>query len=163
MKQFLFFLTASFLFVACNDTKGKETNPGQPTAETNVDIAALNKNFDAAWNAKDSAKIVGMMDDDVKLLNAKEVLSGKNELAAKWVSHSLPVASNLKTNVVSSDAGTQLAYEAGTFALDVTLPNQKPFPATGNYTFIWKKQADNSWKIHLIQIEDHAPETAAKK
>jgi ketosteroid isomerase-like protein len=162
MKQLFLSAGLGLILFSCNDIKGKETKNDPPLAETRIDITSLNKEFNAAWNAKDSVKVVSLLADDVKLLKVKDVLTGKTEVAAKWLNKNLPVAGNLKTNVVSSEADNHTGYEAGTFALDVSLPNQKPFEATGNYTFIWKRQSDNSWKINFIQLEDHDPAAPAK-
>lgn len=161
MKQLMFLLLAAMAIISCDNNKADAKDP-ETKEEAKVDVAALNKAFDAAWDAKDSAMVVGMLADDVRLLEARDNLSGKAEVASKWVGKNIGVAGNLKTNILTSETDGARAYEAGTFSLDVTLPEQKPFEVTGNYIFIWKKQADNSWKINYIQIENHDPETAKK-
>jgi|GEM_PF-971600 len=159
MKSITFLLLGVLALFACDNAKVEAKGSGAENSK--VDIAALNQEFDAAWNAKDSARLVQMLADDVRLLEGRDNHNGKAELANHWISRNLPVSGNLKTDVLSSEADTKTAYEAGTYSLDVSLPDQKPFTVTGNYVFIWKKQPDNNWKIQFMQIENHdqpAPE-----
>jgi ketosteroid isomerase-like protein len=107
-----------------------------------------------AWNNRDSVKIDSFFAADVQLLQADNRFKGKTEVVDKWVRQSLPAIGNLKTSVVSSDADNHFAYESGSFSVDVTAPNQPNAVGEGNYVFVWKKQADNSWKISYIQLED---------
>jgi ketosteroid isomerase-like protein len=162
MKQLMLFIAVVCCIYACNEptTAAVATDENLSTASFNID--SMNKVFDNAWNGKDSAALLAMMEDDVKMLKARDLFNGKDEIAKKWLSVNLPVANNLTTNVESKEADARTAYEAGTFALDVNIPNQPAFKATGNYTFIWKKQPDNNWKIHFIQIEDHDMEQPKK-
>lgn len=119
-----------------------------------VNVQDLNKQFIAAWNNKDSVKIDSFLAADVQFLQADNRLKGKTEVVQKWVKASLPVVSNLKTSVVSSDADANMAYEGGTFSVDVMIPNSPSGIGEGNYLFIWKKQSDGSWKVNYVQLED---------
>lgn len=162
MKQLMFLLLAAVAIASCDnnqaDAKNSETKP-----EAKVDIAALNNEFDAAWNAKDSVKVANLLAEDVRLLEARDNFSGKADVASKWIGHNIGVVGNLKTDTKKSEVDESTAYDAGLYSLDVTLPEQKPLQVTGNYVFIWKKQADNSWKISYIQIENHDPVEETKK
>ena len=142
MKIFLSFLAAYLLLLSCNDSKN------------NVNVSDLNKQFIGAWNTKDTSKLNPFLADDVQFLQSDSHYSGKNQVIDKWIKESLPTVANLKTNVVSSAVTDSLAYEAGTFSVDVTAPNQPGAIGEGNYIFVWKKQADKNWKISYVQLED---------
>ncbi|MFD2574242.1 YybH family protein [Spirosoma soli] len=119
-------------------------------------IQDLNKQFIGAWNNKESDKIISFLDEDVDFLQGNAHFKGKSEVSQKWVRETLPTLSDLKTNVVSSAADTHTAYEAGTFSVDVLPdgPNRPRGFGEGNYIFVWKKAADDSWKLSYAQLED---------
>jgi ketosteroid isomerase-like protein len=142
MKTVLFILATTVIVASCANQNNS------------VNVQDLSKQFINAWNSKDSAKIDSLLAQDVQFLQADSHLSGKNDVAQKWVRESLPTINNLKTNVVSSQTDKNTAYEGGTFSVDVTSPDQPGAYGEGNYFFVWKKQPDNSWKINYIQIED---------
>ncbi|UFH56453.1 YybH family protein [Spirosoma sp. KNUC1025] len=121
-----------------------------------VNIQDLDQQFISAWNNKDSSKIISFLADDVHFLQGNTHFKGKAEVADKWVRETLPTLTDLKTNVVSSAVDNQTAYEAGTFSVDV-LPLNPSDPhafGEGNYILLWKKGADNTWKLSYAQLED---------
>jgi len=121
-----------------------------------VNIQELNQQFIGAWNNKDAAKINALLADDAHFLQGDTHFKGKSEIAEKWVNETLPTLTDLKTNVVSSGADTRTAYEAGTFSVDVLPLNPKDPHAygEGNYILLWKKGADDTWKLSYAQLED---------
>ncbi|MBD2753273.1 YybH family protein [Spirosoma validum] len=121
-----------------------------------VNVQELDQQFIGAWNNKDSAKIISFLADDIHFLQGNTHFKGKAEVSSKWVSETLPTLTDLKTNVVSSGTDSQTAYEAGTFSVDVLPVNPKDPHAygEGNYILLWKKGADNTWKLSYAQLED---------
>lgn len=121
-----------------------------------VNIQDLNQQFIGAWNNKDAAKINSLLADDAHFLQGDTHFKGKSEIAEKWVNETLPTLTDLKTNVVSSGVDTRTAYEAGTFSVDVLPLNPKDPHAygEGNYILLWKKGADDTWKLSYAQLED---------
>lgn len=133
---------------------GLLTACSKPTETANVQD--LNQQFISAWNNKDSSKVIALLADDVHFLQGNVHFKGKPEVAKRWVQETMPTITDLKTNVVSSDADTHVAYEAGTFSVDV-LPdgaNQAAGFGEGNFMLLWKKGADNTWKLSYAQLED---------
>lgn len=159
MKQVFFIMAASAMIMSCTNSKGGEKDKPAETTKTQATVSSneLNRQFDNAWNRKDSAKLVSMLADDVQLLSAATHMNGRTEVTERFIRHNLPVSSNLQTSVVSTGESDALAYESGTFSLDVAPPGVKPFVDKGNYSFVWKKQADQSWKVSSIVMEDLPP------
>lgn len=144
MKVFLPLLFITAVSLSCS----------KPTDAVNV--RDLNQQFIGAWNNKDSSKVIALLADDVHFLQGSAHFKGKSEVAKRWVQETMPTVTDLKTNVVSSDNDTHTAYEAGTFSIDV-LPDGPGLPAgygEGNFVLLWKKGADNAWKLSYAQLED---------
>ena len=100
--------------------------------------------------------MIALLADDVHFLQGSAHFKGKSEVSKKWIQETMPTVTDLKTNVVSSDVDTHTAYEAGTFSIDI-LPdgqNQTPGYGEGNFILLWKKGADNTWKLSYAQLED---------
>ena len=121
-----------------------------------VNVQTLDQDFISAWNSRDSGKITGMMADDISFVQGNAHWKGKDEVGQKWVSATIPTIANLKTSVSSSNVDANTAYEAGTFSVDVQPagPGQPAGFGEGNYIFLWKKAADNTWKLSYAQLED---------
>jgi ketosteroid isomerase-like protein len=120
-----------------------------------VNVRDLNQQFISAWNSKDADKVIGFLAEDVHFLQGNLHLSGKSSVAQDWVRSTLPTIADLKTNVVSSAADTETAYEGGTYSVDV-LPETPDEPhglGEGNFLLLWKKTADGSWKLSYAQLE----------
>ncbi|MVM32109.1 DUF4440 domain-containing protein [Spirosoma sp. HMF4905] len=137
-------LLAATLFASCSQSTDT------------VNVQDLNRQFINAWNDKDSTKIISLLADDAHFLQGSTHFKGKAEVADKWVRETLPTLTDLKTNVVSSESDSKIAYEAGTFSVDVLPLNPKDPHAfgEGNYILLWKKGGDNTWKLSYAQLED---------
>ncbi|WP_460908779.1 YybH family protein [Spirosoma areae] len=143
MKLFMHIVVMTTLLTGC-------------VKEEPVNIQSLNQEFIGAWNNKDANKIVQFLADDVHFLQGETHFKGKSEVAEKWVRSTLPTLADLKTNVISSSADSQTAYEAGTFSVDVLpeSPDQPKGYGEGNFILLWKKGTDNTWKLSYAQLED---------
>lgn len=144
MKFNLFvLLAAGMLSSACSKNPEK------------VNVQSLNQEFISAWNNKDAGKITAFLADDVQFVQGSAHLKGKDEVARKWVRETLPTLNDLKISVASFDNDEHVAYEAGSFSVDV-LPETPGGPqgyGEGNYLLLWKKGADNTWKLSYAQLE----------
>lgn len=129
---------------------------GCKKVEETVNVSDLNKQFISAWNSKDSEKIISFLADDVQFLQGETHFKGKSEVADKWVKATVATISDLKTYVTSSGADGQIAYEGGTFAVDVLPagPNEPHATGEGNFILLWKKGAEGTWKLSYAQLED---------
>ncbi|WP_187261933.1 YybH family protein [Pontibacter beigongshangensis] len=143
MKSILYSFVIALVFVSCS---GKEEA---------VNVQALNQQFISAWNNKDASGLDAMLADDVHFLQGEVHYRGKAEVAQQWVRETIGTITDLKTNVVSSGTDSQLAYEGGTYSVDVLPagPDQPYGIGEGNYILLWKKGADGAWKLSYAQLE----------
>ena len=120
-----------------------------------ANVQSLNQQFISAWNNKEESKITALLADDVQFVQGSAHLKGKDEVTRKWVRETLPTLRDLKISVASSENDEHVAYEAGSFSVDVlpeTLDGPQGF-GEGNYLLLWKKGADNTWKLSYAQLE----------
>ena len=146
MKSLLNLLLGGALLTACATPKAPEA----------VSVQALNQQFIGAWNAKNTAQLDSLLADDVQFVQGEAHFTGKAEVADKWIRATQNTISNLKISTVSTGTEGSLAYEAGTFTVDV-LPEDPRLPrgtGAGNFMLLWKKNAKNNWKLSLAQLED---------
>lgn len=123
--------------------------------EEKVNVQGLNQEFIGAWNSNDPDKVISYLAEDVQFLQGETHFRGKSEVANKWVKDTYTTIGDLKTNVVSSGADGGIAYEAGTFSVDVlpSGPDQLRGIGEGNFILLWKKSADGDWKLSYAQLE----------
>jgi ketosteroid isomerase-like protein len=162
MKLLFLVMATGLIFASCSNSNGadsKTTTSENKTDSPKVSSKELNQSFDQAWNSHDSTKLFSLLADDVQMLSGKIHFDGKTEVMNKFIRRNLPVTGNLKTTVISTGEDNGIAYEAGTFSLDVSPPNTKAFVDKGNYNFVWKKGADENWKVSCINMEDLPAET----
>lgn len=165
MKFYLPLVCAAALLASCSgnnkDAAGTAAAPAGTASTTAAPAGAtavtdLDQQFLNAWNNKDAAKASALLDDDAQFLQGETRFSGKSEVTNKWITPTINTISNLKTSVVSSSSDGNLAYEAGTFSVDVlpTPTNNTSGVGQGNFVFIWKKAGDGNWKLSYAQLED---------
>ena len=157
MKFYLPLVCAATLLASCSGNN-KDAATGAPgaAATANVSVADLDQQFLSAWNNKDAAKATSLLADDAQFLQGETHFSGKSEVTNKWITPTISTISNLKTSVVSSGNDANMAYEAGTFSVDVLPTSAEPTAGTGqgNFLFLWKKASDGNWKLSHAQLED---------
>lgn len=144
LKPFVLVLAFALLLASCTEK------------EEPVNVQELNQQFIGAWNSQDADKIISLLAEDVHFLQGEIHYNGKSEVASKWVRETLGTITDLKTSVVSSATDSRVAYEAGTFSVDV-LPSgddQLHGYGEGNYMLLWKKDAEGAWKLSYAQLED---------
>ncbi|MBC5773304.1 DUF4440 domain-containing protein [Pontibacter sp. KCTC 32443] len=144
MRSLIAMLAVAFLFTSC-----------QKTEDVKV-VQDLNKQFIDAWNSEDDSKVEAMLAEDVDFVQGEIHYSGKSEVADKWVNETIETIEDLRLNVVSSGIDKNIAYEAGTFSVDVKpeAPGQPGGEGEGNFILLWKKGEDGTWKLSYAQLED---------
>ena len=147
MRQLTFFLGSLFI-ISCNQPTNKSTE----TVSVNVD--SLTSTFIACWNNKDSAAIMNTIAENVIFMNDSLIHNGHKAIADRWVSGGVKVLSNIKTVSVIKNNDNHLAYDGGTYSLDLTPPGGPVLKEKGNYSLVWTKQQEGNWKLTLVHIED---------
>ncbi len=134
--------------ISCNQQADKI---GQAAS---VNIDSLNAAFLQGWNNKDSAAIMKTIAGNAVVMNDSLIHTGTDAIAKNWISGGVKVLSNIKTISSIKEASESIAYDGGTYTLDLTPPGRPVLKEKGNYSFVWAKQQDNNWKLTLIHIED---------
>jgi ketosteroid isomerase-like protein len=150
MKNFLFLIAIAL--ISCNDNNKAVSEPSSNTSEVNVD--SLNAVFLAGWNTRDSAAIMSTLAPDAIVMNDSLIHRGTDAIAKNWVSGGVKVLSNIRTRSVLKNTSHSLAFDGGTYTLDLTIPGGPVLKERGNYSLIWAKQNDGRWLLTLVHIED---------
>ncbi len=148
----LIFVIPSLVFVCCGQPS--EQAHQEPEATTHINVDSLNALFLAGWNLKDSAAIMHTLAPDAVVMNDSMIYTSTEAIAKNWVSGGVKVLSNIKTISSIKGASDNLAYDGGTYSLDLTIPNGPVLKEKGNYSLVWTKQADGQWLLTLVHIED---------
>lgn len=147
MKQLIFFL-ALVTVISCNQTTEKST------LTPSVEVDSLTATFLAGWNNKDSVAIMKTIAGNAIVMNDSIIHNGHSAIANKWVSGGVKVLSNIRTSSIIKDSDNKIAYDGGTYSLDLTPPGGPVLKEKGNYNLVWTKQQNGEWKLTLIHIED---------
>lgn len=147
MKQLRLFIVLAII-ISCTPT----TERSSSTTPVNVD--SLTATFLAGWNNKDSSAIMKTIAENAIVMNDSLIHNGHAAIANNWVSGGVKVLSNIKTLSVIKDSDNKIAYDGGTYTLDLTPPGGPILKEKGNYNLIWTKQQAGDWKLTLIHIED---------
>lgn len=153
MKIFKTILVLASLFVFCNINAA--TRQSTEIKQEKVSIEKLSASFTTAWNKRDSAAVVNLLADDAMLMTGKSLIKNRDSLIYILVSQQMHVTQQLNFQILQSGMSNDLGYESGNWSMQIAFPNQKPVDLTGNYTLIWKKQKDKSWKIGMMELENH--------
>lgn len=146
--KYLLILIICIAIISCN----QQSNEKYKTKPINVD--SLNAVFLKGWNNKDSTAIMNTIAENAVVMNDSLIHKGFNSIAKNWVSGGVKVLSNIKTISSISDANQNIAYDGGTYTLDLTPPDGTVLKERGIYSLVWEKQQNDEWKLTLIHIED---------
>lgn len=67
-----------------------------------------------------------------------------------WISQTLPVMKNLKTEKISAASTNEMAYYNGTYTLDITRNDSVIGTDAGCFNIVWKLQDKTNWKVELL-------------
>jgi len=138
--------------MSCNQQSDKLSDNEKLNTSVNVD--SLNAVFLAGWNNKDSSAIMKTIADNAVVMNDSLIHKGKDAIANNWISGGVKVLSNIKTISLIKEGSGNLAYDGGTYSLDLTPPGGPVLKEKGIYSLVWTKQNNGEWKLTLIHIED---------
>ena len=148
----LILLTVFVTLMSCKERSQPQTVEEATSVSVNVD--SLNTVFLAGWNNKDSIAIMATLAQDAVVMNDSLIHTGKDAIAKNWVSGGVKVLGNVVTKSSIQKASGDLAYDGGTYSLDLTIPNGPTLKERGNYSLVWTRQPDQQWLLTLVHIED---------
>lgn len=131
-----------------------DKNPAGHISNTSVNVDSLNAVFLEGWNNKDSASLMKTIAENAIVMNDALIHTGKDSIAKNWISGGVKVLSNIITVSLKQKGSESLAYDAGTYSLDLTIPGGPVLKEKGNYTLVWTKQDNGNWLLTLVHIED---------
>jgi uncharacterized protein (TIGR02246 family) len=154
-RRFTFLLASSSLlalgFGCAQPAEQKPPAPDLGAIESN--IRSLDKDWAAAAAAKDVDKSTAFYADDAQMFSAVAPAAvGKDAVRKTWaglVSAPGFVSLTFEPTTVHVAAAGDMAYELGTYEIDMKDKRGKLTPEKGVYVVIWKKQADGSWKVEV--------------
>lgn len=138
--------------MSCNQSSTPSTEALQPPESVNVD--SLTTLFLNGWNQQDSMAIMNTIAENAIVMNDSLIHKGAMEIAQHWVSGGVKVLSNIQTTSTIQGASESIAYNGGTYSLDLTIPGGPILKEKGNYSLVWHKQQNGEWKLTLVHIED---------
>ncbi len=146
MKQFSYILSLAAICILII------TSCAQPNkfdkAAARAAIEAQEAKYAAAFNANDYAAVAALHTEDCTVLPPnREMIKGRQAVAQMTEEDVKMGARNLQVQTVDVYGAGNLAYEIGTYAIDIHLEGQEPFQDTGKYLVVWQQQTDGSWLI----------------
>jgi uncharacterized protein (TIGR02246 family) len=118
-------------------------------------IEQVNARFVEAFKAGDAATIASLYTETGRMLppDATEI-SGREAIQAEWQSWIDGGFKDLTLEAQEVEASGDLAYEIGSFSLQVPAENNDMVTASGNYVVVWKRGAEGSWRLHVDTWND---------
>ena len=152
MSKYLMFALSGILLWSCStnsETEGVHADTAQK-----VSVDSLVNEWNSAWNANDTLAISEMLDANSVMLSGEWKVVGKDEIMSKWVKGQLQTVANLQSTKIKGDVTSDMALYTGFWTLDQTSNDSIVGTSKGNFSAVWKRQADNSWKIAIMHMAD---------
>ena len=138
------------------------------------DMAALKKTVEDYNNLSIQSMMTGQTDslmayhtDDAMQLPPNDpAIVGKEALLAnmKKSEESGVKVTSASFKTTELKAGGSIAYEIGTYDMEMDIPNMGSTKEVGKYIAIWQQQEDGSWKVHAeIWNSDNPPAMPEKE
>ena len=113
-------------------------------------LRALIKDWAAAAQAKDAAKFVSVYAEDAVVMMAgapdiRGIAAIREGIPAMMQDPAFALSFEAETVKVARSG--DLAYETGTYSMTMTGPDKKPATEKGHYVVVWRKGADDTWKV----------------
>jgi uncharacterized protein (TIGR02246 family) len=131
--------------------------------KTDPTLSKLTKEYMAAFNAKDATKVAALYTEDATLNAPNEPAAHGRKGVQAWAQKNFDQGvSNFVLTPTESAISGNIAYEAGTYAITIAAPGQKPVTDKGKYVIVLK-QTGGKWLIaHDIYNSDLPPPPPSK-
>jgi len=122
-------------------------------------IEETNAEFSAVASRGDAAAIAALYTDDAVVLapNA-EMVRGKQAIKGLFDGMIQQMgAPQLTLRTIQVDEVGDMANEIGEYTLKFQAAGGEPVTEVGKYVVIWKRQGDDSWKLHIDIWNTNSP------
>jgi ketosteroid isomerase-like protein len=114
------------------------------------DPGELLQQWDNACNRNDLEALHAMIAENVVFL-----LHGERrtpEILYQFLGDNIAVIKNLYTESAASNVSEDIIYQSGTYSHGILSSDSLRF--RGTFTFIWERQANEGWKMKIIDISE---------
>jgi len=123
-------------------------------SEKNRAIAnSLVESWNVGFGSDDPKNIAMILTSRVTMMSGDTYYAGKDSVMGKFVEKRMPLISRLNAVNQYYRVSKDMVYTAGRYSLEVKRKEGNTDTSYGNFTFIWLKQKDNSYKIDFLHIE----------
>lgn len=136
-RNIILLFTAMLFITAC--TQKPDTSKNQALVDSLTIVA------NTAWSSGDINKIISIYADDAVVISNQIKLCGKDSITNGW-KVVCQYAKNFNTYVGVSSVSKDMVFIEGLYTFDWNKDNYSAL-AKGIVILVWKKQADNKWKI----------------
>lgn len=119
---------------------------------TAVNVDSLMGLWNQGWNTKDTILLESIIAENGFVMMGNYELAGRDSIMQNWVRQNIPVVANLQTTSRVITVAGDAAWYTGYYTLDVVIDGEKTGSEEGNLTFVWRKQADASWKLEVMHM-----------
>ena len=129
----------------------------QMSGKTDPALTKLAKEWEAAFNAKDVAKVASMYTEDAVVMPPNhEPVRGRANIEAFF--KEMANGAKLTLTPFESAISGSTAYEAGTYQMSITPKTGQPTTDKGKYVVILKRGSNGQWRLaHDIFNSDLPP------
>jgi ketosteroid isomerase-like protein len=146
-------IAALFIVVAIISSCNCKLDHAEKAPQMLVSVDSLDNAWNTAWNSHNVPAISDLFAEDAILVAGDWKVTGKDSLTKQWIKTSIPGIANLKLLPYSQSANPTMAYSSGAYTHDVKENDSITSTQRGVYTIVWEAQANNKWKVSLVQIE----------
>ena len=136
-----------------------------PAGLSEADRTAIrqgDENYAKLLNARDFKGVAALYAEDaIELPPNEAAVQGRAAIQASL--ETFPPISNFQVQILEIEGRGDLAYSRGTYSMTVAPAGVAPIEDRGKYIEIWRKQADESWKILRDIFNSDLPLPAPEK
>lgn len=113
---------------------------------------SLMKPWMDSWNTADIEKISACFAGDAMLIIPGAMMNGIDSIRKNWIIPSAKAIRNLTINNLNEVKSAEMACISGSYTHDWVKNDSVVDHAKGYYSFLWRKQADDSWKLAVVNL-----------
>jgi uncharacterized protein (TIGR02246 family) len=135
-----------------------------PKKATDPAVSKISSEYQAATNARDVSKLIGLYADDaIEMPPNQPMLRGKASIEGYYKKQFDEGTPKLMLEPMESAIAGTVAYEVGTYTQTITpKAGARPINDKGKYVVLLKQTSDRQWRVeYAIYNSDNPPPTPA--